>query len=161
MSRKENLKYLFQTNQEALKSLLDDISEEESLNRARGLCNHFKWQAGHLAYSTDIMTWLLGGERSLPDEWTAPFKGGAELSEDDSVFPPFSEIRGKLYELQGNIGNLLEGFDEGKFDDEVEISENWRPTRLNALLMFCEHDFYHAGQITILRKNLGRKRPFG
>ena len=32
---------------------------------------------------------------------------------------------------------------------------------MNAALFFCTHEFYHAGQITTLRRLLGRERSFG
>ena len=157
MNSKENLEYLFQTGQGALKRLLDDISEEESLNGAGGFCNPIRWQAGHLAWCADIMVWLLGGERTFPDKWTATFEYGSKLPENDAVFPPFKEICGKLHELQMRMNSLLDGFDEDKFAEEVELAKDWRMNRLNALHFFCRHDFYHAGQIMILRKQLGRQ----
>lgn len=161
MNSKENLEYEFQSGQNALKGLLGDISEEESLYNFGGLCNSIKWLAGHLTWCADNVAWILGGERTLPDDWTAIFEYGAKLPEDENVYPPYSEICGKLYELQNKINGLLDNIDEDKFAEEVELAKDWRMNRLNALHFFCRHDFYHAGQITVLRKQLGRERPFG
>lgn len=161
MDKKDNLKHMIQYNQEAVKKLLDDITEEESLNPTRGLVNHIKWQTGHLAYSVDFMIKIMGGEMSLPEEWIQPYKGGVELPEDDSVFPKFEEIRGKLYELYDKINGMFDNVTDEFLDEVAELSEGWKEVRLHALNFFCTHEFYHAGHITIIRKNLGRERPFG
>lgn len=161
MSGKDNLKYMITKNQAAIKQLLDDISDEEALDRAGGLCNPMIWQVGHLAWCADIMVWLLDGNREFPDNWTAMFEYGSKLPDDDSAFPPFAEVRSKLYDLHGKINSALEIIDDNKFDDEVQIAEDWKLDRLNALFTFSKHDFYHAGQITILRNKLGRPHPFG
>ncbi len=152
---KENLEFMFESNQNALKRLLDDVGEEETLDRAGGLCNPIIWQAGHLAWCADLVAWLLGGDRAFPEKWTALFEYGSKSPDDNTVFPPYREICGKLYELQAKVNDLLEAFDEKKFADEVELGEDWRMNRLDALFFFGKHDSYHAGQITILRKSLG------
>jgi hypothetical protein len=161
MSIKDNLKFMITKNQESLKQLLDDISESESLDRAGGLCNPIIWQTGHLAWCADTMVWLLGGNKEFPGNWTKMFEYGSKLPDDDAAFPPFMEVRYKLYELRTKINSALEVFDESKFADEVELAEDWKLNRLNALFAFSKHDFYHAGQITIVRKKLGRPQPFG
>jgi hypothetical protein len=152
---KENLKFMFKTNQVILKRLLEDIGDKETLDCAGGLCNPIRWQAGHLAWSTDLVAWLLDGRKSLPENWIGLFEYGCGAPDENTVFPPFAEIREKLYELQAKTNGLLEVFDEKKFADEVELTENWRMNRLDAILFFGKHDSYHAGQITILRKSLG------
>ncbi len=161
MNSKENLAFEFQSGQNAIKRLLDDISEDESLFHFGKSCNPIRWQAGHLTWCADYVVWLLGGDKTLPDNWTAIFEYGAILPEDDSVFPSYGEICGKLYELQNKINGLLDNIDEDRFAEEVELGKDWRMNRLNALHFFCRHDYYHAGQIAILRKQLGRERTFG
>jgi hypothetical protein len=152
---KDNLKFMFRTNQSVLKKMLDDVGEKETLDSAGGLCNPIRWQTGHLAWSADLVAWLLGGERSFPENWAEVFEYGSKSPDENTVFPPFAEIREKLYELQAKTNGLLEVFDENKFADEVELAEDWRMNRLDALFFFGKHDSYHAGQITILRKSLG------
>jgi hypothetical protein len=128
--------------------LLDDIGNDESLDRAGGLCNPIIWQTGHLVWCADIVAWLLGGNKTLPHKWTDLFEYGSRLPEDNTECPPFKEVRAKLYEIQQNVDDLLKNVDETTFGDEVELSKDWRMNRLNALLFFARHDFYHMGQIT-------------
>ena len=161
MSAKDNLKVQFKSNQDALKVLLDDVTEQESLDRAGGICNPIIWQTGHLAWCADTIVWLLGGKREFPDDWKVIFEYGAKLPEDDTAFPPFKEVRDKLYELQSKANGALDAFDESKFAEEVQIEADWKAKRIDALFSFGKHDFYHAGQITVLRNQLGRERPFG
>jgi uncharacterized damage-inducible protein DinB len=91
----------------------------------------------------------------FPENWTELFEYGSSAPDENTDFPPFAEIREKLYELQAKTDGLLEVFDENKFTEEVELTEDWRMNRLDALFFFGKHDSYHAGQITILRKSLG------
>jgi uncharacterized damage-inducible protein DinB len=158
---RNNLTYIFKANRDTTKRLLDDISNDESIDSAGGLCNPIIWQTGHLAWCADIVVWLLGGNKTLPREWVDIFEYGSKLPEDNTEHPPFTEVRNKLYEIQQNINDLLKNVDETTFNDEVELLKDWRMNRLDALLFFAKHDYYHIGQITILRRKLGREAPFG
>ena len=161
MLKKENLKTAFDSNQKATKHLLDDITEEESINPTRGLCNHIKWQTGHLAHCVDTMIRILGGDKLLSDEWVAPYKGGSEIAEDNSIYPPFEEIRTKLYESYDKLNDALENCSDDSLDEIAELSPEWKVNRFDGLVFFLKHEFYHLGQITITRKSLNRERPFG
>lgn len=161
MNWRNNLTYIFKSNRDTTKRLLDDISNDESKELAGGICNPIIWQAGHLAWCADIVAWLLGGSRTLPHKWTAFYEYGSKLPEEINEYPPFREVRDKLYEVQLNIDNLLKNVDETTFDEEVELSKDWRMNRLDALLFFAKHDYYHFGQITILKKKFGRRNPSG
>lgn len=161
MNWRNNLTHIFKSNRDTTKRLLDDISNDESIELAGGICNPIIWQTGHLAWCADIVAWLLGGSKALSHKWTAFYEYGSKLPADINEYPPFEEVRDKLYEIQLNIDNLLKNVDETTFDEEVELSKDWRMNRLNALLFLAKHDYYHIGQITILRKKLGRQNPFG
>ncbi len=161
MDKKENLKTAYEAVQKGTRQMLDDITEEESLNPTRGLCNHIKWQTGHLAYCVDAMITILGGDAVLAEQWYAPYKGGVELTEDNSVYPPFEELRAKLYELYDIFNKQLESSDDEKLDEVVVIFGDWKENRLNGIWSFVKHECYHMGQLTIIRKNLKRDRPFG
>ncbi|MFH2035257.1 MAG: DinB family protein [Candidatus Zixiibacteriota bacterium] len=161
MEKKEHLKDTFGSNQRAAKALLNDITEEESINNARGLTNHIKWQTGHIAYTLDAMVRILGGKAVLAEEWAAPYRGGVELAKDNTVYPPFAEIRGNLYKLYDRLNELIENASDDFLNGIAELSNDWKAQRFNSLIFFCKHEFYHLGQIAIIRKHLGRDRAFG
>ena len=156
MNWRTNLTTIFKSNRDKTKLMLDDIGHDDSLGCAGGLCNPINWQTGHLAWSADIVAWLLGGKKTLPEKWNAFYEYGSKQPEAVTEYPPFEEVRDKLYEIQLNISNLLKDVDQSAFDEEVELLKDWSMNRLDALLFFAKHDYYHLGQVTVLRKSLGR-----
>jgi uncharacterized damage-inducible protein DinB len=161
MDKKENLKSMYVRIQDAVKKLLDDVTEEESNNPVKGLCCPIKWQTGHIAFYVDYTVKLLGGESILPEKWVELYRGGVELSDEHSAYKPFSEMRKELYSLYDSFNSQLEKTTDKFLDEEVEFSPEYKATRMDGILMLATHEFYHAGQITVARNNLGRERPFG
>ncbi len=73
-----------------------------------------------------------------------------------------AEIRVKLYALYDQINTRVSELRDADLDgilDEEPIFEN--TSALNTVLFFCTHEFYHAGQIAVMRRILGRERSFG
>ncbi len=161
MAKKDNLKFLVELNFAAVKKLIDDVTEEESIMRFDNITNHIRWQTGHILNSADSMLKILGEDGSVPEKWSRLFKRGGELSEDNSVYPAMSELREKLYSLYVRLPEELEDKTEAFFDEEIEISPGWKETRMNGFIFFGEHTFYHCGQIAMMVRSIGRERPFG
>ncbi len=145
----------------ATKRLLDDVKEEESMIVLGKTHNHIKWLAGHLAFTSTLAGKTLGGTLSFPEPWMDLFRRGAEVEKDLSVFPPMDEVRKKLYDLYYEVEQLAAGADDAYLNIEREIAPNWKDAPVQAVLFLCAHDFYHAGQIAMIRRHLGRDRMFG
>lgn len=161
MNKKENLKNLLKSNQEAVKKLLDDVTEEESMNRFNQPINHIRWQTGHILFYADMVAILLGNKSEISEKWSKLFRGGDELNDNASVYPAMTEIRNKLYATYDRMNKALNDIEPDVLDEEKELYPGWTGNPMEGILMLCTHEFYHAGQITMLRKMLGRERPFG
>jgi len=161
MDKKVNLKKLLKSNHCAIRALLDDISDEESMRHDYEHCNHIRWQTGHLVYSATLSLKLLGETSDVSEEWIKLFGGGPKIIDNASIYPNMAQLRDKLYALYEDIYRALDKTTIEYLDMEIEFLPKWKTTPIDGILFFCTHEFYHAGQITVMRRVLGRDRPFG
>lgn len=161
MDNKENLKKLLISNHDTVKKLIDDIGEEESMRHDYEFCNHIRWQTGHLIDSARIMLKLLGKDENIPDEWPKLFGYKSKIFENASIYPSMSELKEKLYFLYDQMISALDKIASDDLDKIVELGEDWKVTPYDGLNFLCRHEFYHCGQITVMRRVMGREQPFG
>ena len=146
---------------QAIQKLVIDVTEEESLRTVANNPNHIKWLTGHMVYTTVLAGKALGGKISLPEGWEELFRTGAEVTRHQNAFPPMELIRERLVDYQTMIQEFIEHVDDADLVSEVDIAPGWRSPRASAVLFLTAHDFYHAGQIAMIRRELGRERSFG
>jgi uncharacterized damage-inducible protein DinB len=161
MNKKDHLVFMLERSRSATKALLNDINEEESLYRIDGYPNHIRWEAGHMARGLSQILNCLTDEPDFPGRWTELFARGSVVSDDASVYPSLEEIKDKISYLYDKIFNVLSGMDDETLGEEIQIFTEWKNTRLHGVLFLCMHDFHHGGQITILRRVMGKERVFG
>lgn len=154
MAIKEQLKSILQFYQGSVKKQLDDLSEEESLKKLFDLVNHVRWITGHIAYYANDINRLVGGESDFPDDWLH-FRGGEPLKED-AWYPPFKDIRAKLYSLYDSINANIDNLTDDDLNQVFELYDQWKPTRFDGIIYLLTHETYHSGQITIIRKAIGK-----
>ena len=65
----------------------------------------------------------------------------------------------KATESREVISELVIDSDLAGILDSAPAFENMNA--LNTALILCKHEFYHAGQIAVMRRILGRERTFG
>lgn len=161
MECKEFLKKMLESNHDTVKRLIDDIGEEESMRHDYKFCNHIRWQTGHLIDSAKMMLKLLGKEENIPDEWAKIFGHKSKLFENASLYPSMTELREKLYSLYDKMLSALDEIPTEDLDKIVVLGEDWKVTPLEGINFLCRHEFYHCGQITVMRRVIGREQPFG
>jgi len=160
MSYRNQLIYMLKNNRDVMKKLIDDVTEEESLEQGSHGFNHIRWQVGHLLYAAGYSYSLLNQEYDDFTQYKDLFGGGAELSEDPSVYSNMADLRDKMYAVHNDVIAAMEKSSED--DLTVEIGEEGKKTTVWQTINFlCMHEFYHAGQIVNIRKILKRERPFG
>ena len=160
MDNKAFLKKVFEMNSGMARKLIDDISEEESMRHDYQFCNHIRWQTGHLIKSAIHMLKLLGREETVPEEWSKLFGAGSKPFDNGSIYPSMKELREKLYYFHNQMLEALDKIPSENLEKEVNLREDWKTTPLDGLDFFCRHEFYHYGQITVMRRAVGRERPF-
>lgn len=159
--QKDILKHQIETMHFIIRKTVDDISEDEALTTVGSSPNHIKWQTGHLVSTAKAAGNILGADIALPEGWTKMFARGAEPPEKQKDLPPMDELRSTLYDYQKQVLAQLEKVSEEYLETTRHIAPNWEDSPLNAVLFLCGHDFYHCGQIALIRRELGRTRNFG
>ncbi|HEQ99855.1 MAG TPA: DinB family protein [candidate division Zixibacteria bacterium] len=161
MDIKQALGFMLKQNQGALKKLWDEITDEESLKRGEDNLNHIRWIAGHITNSNGYMVKAAGGTPDIPPGWDELFRGGKEMEEDHSKYPSMNEISDNFDINRDELYRALEEIPVAKLETAKELAPDWKIPPQEALLFLCSHEFYHAGQISMMRNIVGKQRAFG
>ncbi len=161
MNKCDNLSYMIDFNRRALEVDLADLTEEETLTRESDGPPHIRWLVGHLVQSVGGMARWLGAGNERNPEYVKLFERGSQLSDDPSVYPPFAQLRTELFDLLDQAKAAAEKLSDDQLDAELPPEAGFKATLMNAACFLCMHTFYHTGQITRIRRTLGRERPFG
>ena len=160
-TQRDTLKAQVETVQNATAKLLKDISEQDSLVTIGTYPNHIKWLTGHLAWTASVSIKVLGGRAALPDGWADLFRRGAPVPERTMTTPTFAETRDQLTLCHKKILEMIEASDDEKLSKVTEIAKGWEDSPMGAVLFFAAHEFYHDGQIAMIRREIGLTRTFG
>lgn len=161
MTSKEHLLGHLKLIHGAIRKLLDDVSEQESLVSLSGNPNHIKFLAGHMSSTAAMALIAAGGKPEYPEDWMKLFGRGATVSTDMAQYPTMSEVREKLLGLYGELEEFVAHAEEAALERVNTLRPGWEMNATDAVLFFTSHDFYHAGQIAMIRRALGRERMFG
>ncbi len=137
----EEVKLIMKYNGYVFGRNLEEISNEESLTIANDKVNTINWVAGHLVNSRDDLLEDVGRERILKPEYAEYYGRGKSLPGPEAAID-IEEIKKDYERLTEEINKILAEGDDEK-DQRV------------AFFMF--HESYHAGQLGILRKLLGKE----
>lgn len=72
--------------------LVADLHDEQLAIQPLADVNHPAWILGHLAYSGDMAASLLGGGKTLGDDWATRFGPGSKLSAVRADYPSKDEL---------------------------------------------------------------------
>ncbi len=160
MDRRKVIKNHLQFTRGAVKKILGNFNEEESMHQIHPVANHVRWQTGHMIGAAYAMLRILGEKLQEPEGTEELFGSGSELKTDPDVYPAQTELRQQLYKLWDRISDRLDRVDDSLFDETVDFAGEWQPTKYEALMFLAAHDFYHAGQAVQTMRSLGKDRPF-
>jgi len=150
------LKAQFDFQTRLFNNVLEGITDSESSARDHGQVNHIKWIAGHILNTrVNSMSKLAGLQ---PDEsYSAHFARGTALGPDEH-YPPIEEITAKWRSTASAIGEGITKIPEEKLaaksNAQVPIADD---TVLGLLAFFLSHEALHIGQLSLLRKIIGKE----
>lgn len=164
MTKGQLLAGQYRINLGAFRTILDDLTEEDSRQCGENNANPIKWLVGHLSYYSNYVLQLLGAPAEYDQSWGELFRSGVEVDINDKKYPPFDQVRAKLVELDGKIVDRLETISDEELEKTMpEDSAFFKGSAIASVVLFLvNHEFYHGGQITTIRtKVLGKEQPFG
>ena len=138
-------------------SLLADLTDEEWLTQPAGGPTHIAWQVGHLAMAQyGLCLFRIRGRHEIDLELMSSrfrkrFSRGTTPSLDD--LPTVGEVRDVFHRVhaQALVELPPEILDEPIDEPYAVSADKW------GALWFCSHhEMLHAGQIGLLRRQLGK-----
>lgn len=148
----------FELARRTLAGNLEGISDSESLLLPAKVSNSVNWLAGHILIHRDRIHQLFQlepawGARMGDGSWY--LHGGARAVNEQTI--PLSAIRDELESSQVSVLSTLSRIDASR------LAEAATPARTVAeqLALFGAHDWYHIGQIGVVRRLLGKPGAVG
>ena len=141
--------------------LLDQTPVAEWFRMPPGGVSHIGWQIGHLASAEYRMVlWRIRGAQPQDSELISEAHRGLFGYEsvpdpDPAKYPSPADLRAVFDRVHEQVLREVRGLDEGELDQPVPHPHPFAPTKLRALLWCARHEMLHAGQIGLLRRQLG------
>jgi hypothetical protein len=141
--------------------LLDQTPAAEWFRMPPGGVSHVAWQVGHLAFAEYRMAlWRIRGPQPrdsdlISEAHRALFGIESVPDADPSRYPSQADVRAVFDRVHEQVLRELRGLDEGELDQPVPHPHRFATTKLRALLWCASHEMVHAGQIGLLRRQLG------
>jgi uncharacterized damage-inducible protein DinB len=135
---------------------VDDLSDEEMVQQPSGVPNHATWTLGHVIFSCQEMAAYLGAERWLPDDWESVFGYGSTPRPEGELYPQRAGMQRLLADANARLCHTLRTADTAVLGRQ--LSDEDFPTTGHVLLqVIVAHTAYHAGQLAMWRRALGKE----
>jgi hypothetical protein len=141
--------------------LLDAIDLADWFRQPAAGVTHVAWQVGHLAMAEYRMALeRTRGARPedadlISEEFLRIFGRNSVPEVDAGCYPSPAEIRAVFDRVHRQAMQDLPGLSEDELDRPVLKPHSLVQTKLWALLWCAQHEAVHAGQIGLLRRQLG------
>jgi hypothetical protein len=134
----------------------EDLTDEEMVEQPSGVPNHASWTLGHVIFSCQEMAVELGVARWLPDDWESVFGFGSTPYSEGNRYPKKAELLALLADATTRLKHALSDTNPSVLSRELG-SEDF-PTMGHVLLqVIVAHTAYHAGQLAVWRRAMGKK----
>jgi hypothetical protein len=141
--------------------LLDQTKEADWFSTPPGGVSHIAWQVGHLAMAEyRLALERIRGPRPedgnlISDEFLKTFGRQSVPEADAGKYPSAADIRAVFDRVHHQALEELRTLDESELDKPVLKPHQLAKTKLWSLLWCAQHEAIHAGQIGLLRRQLG------
>jgi hypothetical protein len=141
--------------------LLDGFRPEDWFHLPPGGVTHVAWQVGHLSFAQFRMALLrLRGSRPddakvYPTEFDKLFGRMSVPDADASKYPGMAEIRRVFDRVHRRVLEEVPKLPEAELDAPVSPPHPIAKTKFWSLLWCAQHEMVHAGQIGLIRRQLG------
>jgi uncharacterized damage-inducible protein DinB len=163
MDAREALKLGIDMGDMVAMAYLQDLTDEQLMQRPHPGCNHLKWQIGHLIVSErSIIEGVAPGSMpALPDGFAERYTKDTAKSDDPSAFDSKEDLL-QAYQAQraGTLAALSKLADEELDKPGPEAMRSYAPTVAAAFSLQGSHWLMHAGQWAVLRRQLGKPPLF-
>ena len=136
---------------------LEDLTDEEAMQRPHPKCNHVNWQIGHLIASEHGMASACGEIPALPEGFADKYSKETASSDNAADFVPKSELMKIAAAQHEAVVKVVGGMSDEDLDKPgPEAMRSYAPTMGALVNMLGSHWMMHAGQWVVVRRQLGR-----
>lgn len=159
MQAKDAIKLNIQSRDLVAIPYIDDLTDEQLMQRPHPDCNHITWQLGHLIASDHRMVEDVVPDSMppLPDGFAARYTSDTSTSDDPGQFDTKQTLMSLFQEQNTALLQALDGLSDADLDRPApESMQSYAPTVAAAFSMVGTHWLMHAGQWVIVRRQLGK-----
>ncbi|MFH1278079.1 MAG: DinB family protein [Candidatus Eisenbacteria bacterium] len=135
---------------------IEGITQEESLRAPEGGGNHMNWVMGHIVATRSHLHRLLGKEPLWSEEEIALYDRGAPGGIGRGEAIDMGKMIDDFEKSQETFVAVLEGMSDEEFAGKGAPKGIGGESMGEQLAAFMFHEAYHAGQLGILRRGLGK-----
>jgi hypothetical protein len=141
--------------------LIDSVDVSDWFRIPPAGVSHVAWQVGHLAFAEYRLCLVrIRGQKPadselFSEEFMRSFGAGSVPKADASGFPSVASIRATLERVHAQVLTELPRIDPATLGDPLEMPHPIAKTKLASLFWCAAHEMVHAGQIGLLRRQLG------
>ena len=133
-----------------------DLSEQQMVEQPTGVPNHGTWTLGHIIFSCQGIAVELGAEQWLPDDWESEFGYGSTPLSDPKRYPKKPELLSLLADAKSRLRQTVLAVNESVLGKS--LPDEMLPTMGHLLLqVVVAHTAYHAGQLAVWRRAIGKQ----
>ena len=142
---------ILRLNHRLFRNCLDGITDEQARVRPSDTTNSAAFVAAHMAESRFYTLKVLGAERPNP---LVTYLGEWRGIDEIQVWPSLVEIESAWTEASGALATRLEAMTPAELDAPSGTKMPIEDTSVLGLFSFLvQHDSYHLGQLSLLRKH--------
>lgn len=140
-------------NTRLFRNCLDGLADEQARARPSSCTNSLAYVAAHLVESRYYILTHLGLKAASPlDRYTGGWKSIDEITE----WPTLDEIRSAWSGVSDTLDQRLAAISAADLDKPITTDMPLEHrTTLGMLVFLVQHDSYHIGQLSLLRKYAG------
>ena len=150
-------------SRQALLGLLDGIPAEKLTHQLTPGGNHALWIAGHIANADDFfLSTLAGTEPKHPDKWRDLFGQGSKPINDAAAYPSLDDVKQALANRREELLAWFQSLSSEKLAEPLPADYQQFAPNFGAFPgTLAWHEGLHAGQLSMIRRDLGLGFVFG
>jgi hypothetical protein len=152
----DELIHTFEATVRFMEQSVGDLSDEEMVEQPSGVPNHGTWTLGHIIFSCQGMATELGATPWLPDDWESVFGYGSVPRSEEQQYAQKSQLQSLLADATTRLCQTVRSVNESV--QKRPLSDEAFPTMGHLLLqVVVAHTAFHAGQLAMWRRAIGKK----
>ena len=158
------IKSALETSKGSMMGLFEDLKDAPLAQPTTSGGNHALWILGHLVCSESfaIHQMVLGEQSNPVADWQPLFGMGSSPQTDPTLYPSYAELQEAWEEVRAHTLKTLDTFTDADLDTPApgcpEEWASWFGTIGKVYTAKIIHPTMHYGQLTDIRRALGRDR---